>query len=277
MKRNFISLALFLLWTVLLEAQTLSKETVVIETVYGKMHIKFYEETPLHKTNFIKLVKEKKFDSLLFHRVIYQFMIQGGDPLSKTARPGDSLGHGDLGYMIPAEFNAKLIHKKGTICAARENDDINPDKASSASQFYLVMGRKRSAEELIKYEERINKNRYVNCARAYLTTEQGRELKLKYNQFKSDSMADSAAIINTEIETRVKAEYNKQAEYKFSDYQKEIYTGIGGTPHLDGSYTVFGEVIKGIELIDKIAAEKTDKRDRPLKDIRMKVYLLNDK
>ncbi|MBL7900720.1 MAG: peptidylprolyl isomerase [Bacteroidia bacterium] len=276
MKRNFISFALLLLWPLLYSAQTPSKETIVIETVYGKMKIKLFEETPQHKANFLKLVKEGVFDSLLFHRVINQFMIQGGDPLSKRAGPGDSLGHGDLGYTIPAEFNEKLIHKKGRLCAARENDDINPLMASSASQFYLVMGRKRSPEELKKYEDRINKARYVRCARAFLTSEKGRELKQQYNHYKSNALADSAALINTEIEANVMAEYAKQEEYKFSAYQTEIYTTIGGTPHLDGTYTVFGEVVEGIDIIDKIAAVKTDKRDRPLEDIRMKMYLINE-
>jgi len=277
MKRNFISQALLLLCPLLCSSQTLSRETLVIETSYGKMHIRLFEETPLHKANFLKLVKEGTLDSLLFHRVINQFMIQGGDPLSKKAKPGDSLGHGDLGYIVPAEFNEKLIHKKGRLCAARESDDINPQMASSASQFYLVMGRKRTLEELKKYEERINKARYMRCARVFIASPTGKELKQKYNHYKSASLSDSAALVNAEIEAGVRREYEQEAEYKFSDYQVETYTTIGGTPHLDGSYTVFGEVVNGIELIDKIAAVKTDKRDRPLKDIRMKVYILNEK
>jgi len=276
MKRNFISFALLLLWPLLFSAQTPSKETLVIETVYGKMKIKLFEETPLHKANFLKLVKEGVFDSLLFHRVINQFMIQGGDPLSKSAKPGDSLGHGDLGYTVPAEFNEKLIHKKGRLCAARESDPINPMMASSASQFYLVMGRKRTPEELKKYEERINKARYVRCARVFLSSPDGMELKQKYNTYKSLSQPDSAAFVNSQIEANVKAEYAKQEEYKFSAYQTEVYTSVGGTPHLDGTYTVFGEVVEGVELIDAIATVKTDKRDRPLEDIRMKIYLLNE-
>jgi peptidylprolyl isomerase len=276
MKRNFISFTLLALWLQAFQAQTPSKETVVIETAFGTMHLKLFEETPLHKANFLKLVKEGTLDSLLFHRVINQFMIQGGDPLSKWAEPGDSLGHGDLGYTIPAEFNDKLIHRKGRLAAAREGDDINPQMASSASQFYLVMGRKRTPEELKKYEERINKTLYVRCAREFLATPQGKELKQKYNYYKNLSASDSAAFINTLIEAQVRTAYEKQAEYKFSDYQTETYTTVGGTPHLDGTYTVFGEVVKGMDLIDKIAAVKTDKRDRPLQDVRMKVYLLNE-
>jgi peptidylprolyl isomerase len=150
--------------------QTLSKETILIETSFGVMKLKLYEETPLHKANFIKLAQSGFFDSLTFHRVINNFMIQGGDPLSKHAKPGDSLGHGDIGYTVPAEFNSRLIHKKGVLAAARESDDINPRFESSASQFYIVMGKKRTLEDLKKYEERINKTHYTNCARAFMKT-----------------------------------------------------------------------------------------------------------
>lgn len=275
MKRNFISLVLLSLLPLLLRAQTPSRETVVIETPYGKMLVKLFEETPLHKANFLKLVKDGTFDSLLFHRVIYQFMIQGGDPLSKKAAKGDSLGHGDLGYTLPAEFNSKLIHKKGSLCAAREGDDINPQMASSASQFYLVMGKKRTKEELKKYEDRINKAYYLRCARSFMASPQGKELKQKYNYYKNASLGDSAAQVNTQIEASVMDEYRKKEEYTFSDYQIETYTTLGGTPHLDGTYTVFGEVIQGLEVIDKIAALKTDERNRPIEDIRMKMYLLS--
>ena len=257
-------------------AQTHMKESILLSTNYGNMTIKLFEETPLHSTNFLKLVKEGTYDSLLFHRVINAFMIQGGDPLSKRAKPGDSLGHGDLGYTVPAEFNEKLIHKKGRLCAARDGDDVNPKMASSASQFYIVMGRKRNIEELKKYEERINKARYGRCARAYINSEQGKIYKNAYNRLKQANQPDSAAIINKLIEEGVKTEYASTPEYKFNDYQVETYTKEGGTPHLDGTYTVFGEVVEGLDVIDKIAAAKTDKRDRPLEDIRMTIRLIEN-
>ncbi|MGZ3899347.1 MAG: peptidylprolyl isomerase [Bacteroidia bacterium] len=257
-----------------LQGQTLSKETVIIETSFGKMKLKLYEETPLHKANFIKLVKEKFFDSLMFHRVINNFMIQGGDQLSRYARPGDSLGHGDIGYSVPAEFNTKLIHKKGALAAAREGDDINPKFESSASQFYIVMGKKRTLEDLKKYEERINKTHYTNCARAFMKTDEGKKLKQSYNRFKTENKADSAELVNKQIEELIKTDHLKTPEYKFNEQQVKAYTSIGGAPHLDGTYTVFGEVIEGLDIIDKIAGVKTDKRDRPLEDIRMKVTLI---
>lgn len=256
-------------------AQTLSKETILIETRLGTMKLKLYEETPLHKQNFLKLARSGAFDSLLFHRVINNFMIQGGDPLSKNAKAGDSLGHGDLGYTIPAEFNSSLIHKKGALAAAREGDDINPRLESSASQFYLVMGKPRSTEDLKKYEDRINNTHYTNTARAFMKTEEGKFLKVQYNRLKNENKPDSAEMINKLIESKINGEHLKTPGYRFSDNQVKTYSSIGGTPHLDGTYTVFGEVIEGLDIIDKIAAVKTDKRDRPLTDIRMKIKVIN--
>lgn len=170
--QNFISgVLVFTAFLGNMAAQTLSRETVLIETNFGEIKVKLYEETPLHKSNFLKLVVQGYYDSLLFHRVIENFMIQGGDPLSKHAKAGDSLGHGDLGYTVPAEFNEKLIHKRGTLCAAREGDEINPSQASSACQFYLVQGKVRTEEDLKKYELRINKNYYTNCTREYVRSD----------------------------------------------------------------------------------------------------------
>lgn len=254
--------------------QTLSKETVLIETSFGNMKLKLFEETPLHKANFLKLVNEKIFDSLLFHRVINGFMIQGGDLLSKHAKPSDSLGHGDMGYSVPAEFNLKLIHKKGRLAAARESDDINPKFESSASQFYLVVGKKRTLEDLKKYEDRINKTHYTNCARQFMKTDEGKKSKQTYNRLKLENKLDSAEIVNQQIETTIKTEHLKTPEYKFSKEQVHAYTTYGGTPHLDGTYTVFGEIVEGLDVLDKIAAVKIDKRDRPLEDVRMKISLV---
>jgi cyclophilin family peptidyl-prolyl cis-trans isomerase len=259
-----------------LEAQTLSSETILIETLYGDMKIKLFEETPLHKANFLKLVQDNFFDSLLFHRVINQFMIQGGDPLSKTAKPGDSLGHGDLPYTVPAEFNRALIHQKGRLCAARERDEINPSQASSASQFYIVMGKKRTVEDLLKYEDRINKKHLENCRRNYLSSYEGRSAETRYNRLRSESKADSALIVSRKIDEAAMREHLKTPLYHFNQSEIDTYTSMGGTPHLDGTYTVFGEVVEGIGVIDKIAAAKTDSRDRPLEDIRMKVSVVKE-
>jgi cyclophilin family peptidyl-prolyl cis-trans isomerase len=253
------------------EAQTLSREKVIIETPYGTMKVRLYEETPLHKTNFLKLTREGFYDSLLFHRVINQFMIQGGDPLSKRARAGDSLGHGDPGFTVPAEFNADIFHRKGTLCAARESDEINPQRASSGSQFYIVMGKVRTMEDLKKYEDRINRTNYNKTAREYISSDDGKILKQKYNRLKNENKVDSAQMLNAVIEENIKKRADQTPAYKFTEKQVKVYTTVGGTPHLDGSYTVFGEVVEGLDVIDKIAAVKTDKKDRPIEDIRMKV------
>lgn len=189
---------------------------VKLMTDSGEMIIRLYDSTPLHRDNFVKLVTEHFFDSLLFHRVIRDFMIQGGDPLSKNAQPGEMLGSGG-GDMtrIPGEFRTTLFHKKGVLAAAR---DGNPERASSACQFYLVQGRKYSDDELNMMEAQMGS--------------------------------------------------------KFSPAKRLAYKTIGGTPFLDMNYTVFGEVEKGIEVIDKIASVPTAPGDRPITDIRMKIELL---
>ncbi len=254
--------------------QTLSKETVVMETSMGTMKLKLYEETPLHKANFLKLIKEKSYDSLLFHRVINEFMIQAGDPLSKRAKPGDSLGHGDLKYTVPAEFSPNLIHTKGKLAAARESDAINPKFESSAIQFYIVMGKVRTLEDLKKYEDRINNTYKTNCAQQFIKSQEGTELKKRYNTLKAAEKSDSAEIVNQLIQQKIKEIQDQKPPYKFNETQIKAYTSVGGTPHLDGTYTVFGEVIEGLRYIDKIAAVKTDSRNRPLNDIRIiRVYL----
>ena len=184
---------------------------VLISTPFGDMKIKLYDETPLHRDNFIKLAKEGYFDGLLFHRVISGFMIQGGDPNSRNAQPGQPLGSGGPGYTVPAEFNTALIHKKGALSAARLGDQMNPQKASSGSQFYIVQGKPAS-----DYDFRI----------------------------------------------------------QYTEEQKAIYKSVGGTPFLDQNYTVFGEVVEGLDVIDKIAAVKTAPGDRPLEDVKFTVKVI---
>lgn len=188
-----------------------------ISTNHGEIFVKLYDETPKHRDNFLKLVKERTLDNTLFHRVIKDFMIQGGDPDSKKATKGQMLGSGDLGYRIDAEFVDSLFHKRGVLSAARNN---NSEKASSASQFYIVQGKKYSDREL------------------------------------------------DEIEM-----YRLEGK-KIPATRREIYKTIGGTPFLDQNYTVFGEVVKGLGVVDKIAEEKTDRSDRPENDVRMQVELL---
>ncbi len=273
-KRLIFSVLMVLAVTLSL-SQTLSKETILISTSCGDLKLKLYEETPLHKANFLKLVRSGFYDSLLFHRVIKSFMIQGGDPDSKRANDTSVLGNGDIGYWIPAEFNPKIFHKKGVIAAAREGDDVNPNKESSGCQFYIVMGKKYDSIALKKAEIRVNRDVVIKTN--YLVGFGGKSPKLKayYNrlfaQGKNDSLNMAVKQLNDSVSI---SEYNKSKRYVFSDLQKKTYASIGGTPHLDNNYTAFGEVIEGLEVIDKIAGVKTDKNDRPIENIRMKIRVI---
>jgi peptidyl-prolyl cis-trans isomerase B (cyclophilin B) len=200
-------------------AQKNEKQTMVlISTSYGDMKMVLYNETPQHRDNFIKLVQKEFYNGTLFHRVIKDFMIQGGDPESKVAQPGQMLGSGGPGYTVPAEFNSKFIHKKGALSAARQGDGVNPKKASSGSQFYIVQGKKSTKTEL------------------------------------------------TNISRRNGISYTAE--------QIKAYETIGGTPFLDMNYTVFGEVIEGMDVIDKIAAVVKGRGDRPKEDIKMTMKIV---
>ena len=223
MKRNLFLSAVMAVFTFMVCSANYAPEApqtddnqmtkVELETTMGNIVVVLYNETPLHRDNFIKLVKEGYYDGVLFHRVIKDFMIQGGDGNSKTAGPDDMLGDGDPGYSIPAEFvYPKYFHKRGVLAAAREPDSVNPERRSSGSQFYIVTGRLFNSEGLKMMAQRIG---------------------------------------------------------KMTDEQIEAYTTVGGAPHLDGQYTVFGEVIEGMDVVDKIQYVRTNPFDRPLTDIRI--------
>ncbi|MDY6800413.1 MAG: peptidylprolyl isomerase [Bacteroidota bacterium] len=237
-----------------------------IETEYGDMIFKLYDQTPLHKKNFKKLIEQGYFDGLLFHRVIEDFMIQGGDPDSRNAKPGEMLGNGGPGYTIPAEFVDTIFHKKGVIAAAREGDDVNPEMRSAGSQFYIVQGKIFSDEDIKKVENRINASRLNKLITKYIK-------QAEENAYETGGAIDYPVIVK---EAREKAEkqFKKEGMYKIPKDKRKVYQTIGGTPHLDGAYTVFGEVIEGLEVIDKIAAVETDENDRPLKDIKMTIKKL---
>ena len=208
-------MASVLAFSLSLMSQTKKSQKVVkfvIHTDYGDMTGFLYNETPQHRDNFVKLVTQGFYNGTLFHRVIPQFMIQGGDPDSKTAKPGQQLVAGDVGYTVPAEFNPAFIHKKGALSAARQGDNVNPKKASSGCQFYIVEGKTYPASSL---------------------------------------------------------------PAKYTDDQKKVYETIGGTPFLDGGYTVYGEITQGLDVIDKIANVDRDQSDRPKKDIKMTIKLID--
>ena len=242
---------------------------VEIKTTMGTIIVKMYNETPLHKANFIKLVKDKYYDGQLFHRVIKDFMIQTGDPDSKTAKKGQALGSGGPGYTIKAEFNQNLFHKKGALSAARQSDQINPEKKSSGSQFYIVQGKKFTAKELDDVEFQQNVNAYLPYIQQYLQKPENSAIMSDVQ--KKQQMADQEGLnkIIKDIIVKLKPQHPEIKDFKFSQKQRTTYMTIGGTPHLDMNYTVFGEVLKGLDIIDKIASVKTDQGDRPIDDVKI--------
>lgn len=241
------------------------KRTLVkLETTMGNITVALYNETPKHRDNFIKLVKEGVYDSTLFHRVIKQFMIQAGDPDSKNASDTAMLGSGDVGYTIPAEFNPKFFHKKGVLAAARQGDDVNPEKASSGCQFYIVTGRKFTEPQLLGMENKINEQReealFDSLARQHM-----KEI------YKMRKAGDNAGLLELQdtLEAQARELADKEEKFRFTPEQIKAYSTIGGAPHLDGSYTVFGEVTEGIEVVNNIEIAKTNRADRPIENIRI--------
>ena len=251
-----------------------NEREILIETNFGNIKLKLYNETPKHRDNFLRLVSENYFDSLLFHRVINNFMIQGGDPDSKNAPKGKLLGDGGPDYTIAAEFNKNLFHKKGVLAAAREGDKVNPEKRSSASQFYIVQGQVFTNEQLDKMENAINQRRKQEFIINYLNKKENKELKNKLDSLQKNKKTNEIESIILKIEKDTQEEFNKNYKLTYTTEQRKIYKSIGGTPHLDGSYTVFGEVVEGLDVVDKIATVKTDKNNRPLKDVVMKIKII---
>jgi len=246
-----------------------SESKVQIETEFGIIKIKLYDETPLHRDNFIKLVNEGFYTDLLFHRIIQGFMIQGGDPDSKNAEPGKQLGGGDLDYTIPAEINPKFFHRKGILAAAREGDQTNPEKKSSASQFYILQGKIFRPGELDSLQLKLEESRKLNMLQMKMKVIEPELNKLGAEGKQEEMMAR----FNT-LKEEVTAEAAKLPPVKFSEEQRKAYTTVGGYPSLDNNYTIFGEVIEGLEVIDKIAAQPTDQFNRPQKDIKFKITMI---
>lgn len=249
MKLNYISIFFITLSFTFLPGctQVQNRKQAVIKTLYGNITIELYNETPKHRDNFIKLINDSFYRDLLFHRVIRNFVVQGGDPDSKNAQPGQLLGEGDLEYKLPAEFHKTLFHKKGALAAARESDAVNPLKESSAAQFYIVLGKKFTSEELDIIETKKNKSIYDK----------------KLLELRASGIEDTTAAKN----------YMNANKFKFPETHRNIYTTVGGTPNLDQNYTVFGEVIDGMEVVEKIANLQTDKNDRPLQDVRFTIIM----
>lgn len=242
---------------------------VTIKTDLGEMKAILYDQTPQHKENFIKLAKEGFYDSLIFHRVIQGFMIQGGDPESKNAAPGQGLGSGGPGYTVPAEIRDELYHKKGALSAARKGDGINPERASSGSQFYVVQGEVLNDASIAQFSG--PNFAAIGGALQYLRNNKpdhdlNKTYEEAYNQ--GGDQAYEAKVMETldQLEEATGISLNKP---EMSEAKKEAYQTVGGTPFLDGDYTVFGQVISGLEVIDAIAGVQTAPGDRPVEDVRM--------
>jgi peptidyl-prolyl cis-trans isomerase B (cyclophilin B) len=237
---------------------------ITIQTPYGEMKAILYDETPKHKANFIKLAKEGYYDSLLFHRIIQGFMIQGGDPQSKNASAGQALGSGGPGYTVDAEINPKYFHEKGAFSAARLGDQMNPTKASSGSQFYIVHGTVVKENDLKTDQNKLNQGLSMLLQKeAYMYL---RDTLSKY-YYSGDRERYMAELMK--LKPLIKEVTGVEVDKDVSPEKIKAYTTSGGAPHLDGEYTVFGKVISGLEVIDKIAALAKDARDRPQEDIRM--------
>ncbi len=259
----------------LISAKKEKTRYVEIETKFGTMKVMLYNETPLHRDNFLKLVKEGYYDSLLFHRVIKDFMIQGGDPDSKSAAANKSLGTGGPGYQINAEIIPGLYHKKGALSAARQGDQMNPDKKSSGSQFYIVQGKPTNEHQLQAMVKQINFPIVKDSVFAYVEKPENVEIKNKIDSLKQAANYPELNNEYSKIAELIEKELKEAGLiYEYSNEQIEVYKTLGGTPHLDNNYTVFGEVVEGLNIIDSIAAVKTDRSDRPSENIIMKMRIV---
>ena len=237
---------------------------VKIETTMGDIVVELYNETPKHRDNFIKLAKEGVYDSTLFHRVIRQFMIQAGDPESKTANDTAQLGGGDVGYTVPAEFVPKFFHKKGALAAARMGDDVNPERASSGCQFYIVTGRKFRESQLLDMA-----GQKINARMDTLFNQLARKHMKEIYKLRKAGDENALLELQDKLEAEAYALYKEEEPFMFTPEQINAYSTIGGAPHLDGTYTVFGQVLEGMETVEKIEGTKTGKADRPVENVRI--------
>lgn len=241
---------------------------VRIQTTLGDITVRLYDETPLHRDNFVKLAKEGYYDGTLFHRVIKDFMIQGGDPDSKGAPAGKMLGVGGPDYTIEAEIKSGLYHKRGALAAARQGDEVNPERRSSGSQFYIVWGQVYNEGQLRQFSKQMEMQQMQTVFNA-LAKEHHDEIMQMRRERNRAGLQELQEKLAAEAEAKVKAQ-----GADMSDEQRAIYSTIGGTPHLDGQYTVFGEVEEGLDVVEMIQQTATARGDRPVDDIEMRVMVI---
>ena len=239
---------------------------VQIKTMLGDIVVRLYDETPIHRDNFMKLVKEGYYDGTLFHRVIKDFMIQGGDPDSKGAPAGKMLGVGGPDYTLEAEIKDSLFHKRGALAAARQGDEVNPERRSSGSQFYIVWGQVYNEGQLRQFSKQLRMQK-VQAAFNDLASSHRDEIM----QMRRDRNRTGLQKLQEKLVAEAE---NKVGKAGLTEEQLKIYSTIGGTPHLDGQYTVFGEVEEGLDVVEMIQNSATGRGDRPVDDIEMKMGVI---
>ena len=239
---------------------------VKIQTMLGDIAVRLYDETPIHRDNFLKLVKEGYYDGTLFHRVIKDFMIQGGDPDSKGAPAGKMLGVGGPDYTLEAEIKDGLFHKRGALAAARQGDEVNPERRSSGSQFYIVWGQVYNEGQLKQFSKQLKMQQVQQAFNALAASHRDEiiQMRRERNRAGLQELQDKLA---AEAESQVKAG-------GLTEEQQKIYSTVGGTPHLDGQYTVFGEVEEGLDVVEMIQGSATGRGDRPIDDIEMRIMVV---
>lgn len=240
---------------------------VKIQTMLGDITVRLYDETPIHRDNFVKLVKEGYYDGTLFHRVIKDFMIQGGDPDSKGAPAWKMLGVGGPDYTLEAEIKEGLFHKRGALAAARQGDEVNPERRSSGSQFYIVWGQVYNEGQLRQFAKQLKMQKVQAVFNQLASAHRDEIMQMRRNR-------DRAGL--QELQDKLAAEAEKQAaDYAgLTEEQQRVYSTIGGTPHLDGQYTVFGEVEEGLDIVEMIQSSVTGRGDRPVADIEMRISVV---
>lgn len=269
--RKKISFTISLLLLSVFSFGQASNSIILIETNMGNIKLMLYKETPKHRKNFLQLIENGHFDGTLFYRVIKGFVAQGGSQDSRNAPAGKMIGYGDSNRSIDSEFKPQFFHKKGALAAPRKPDKVNIFKESDVSQFYIALGRVYTNDELDLMEKEVNIPLRKKIVKRYLTPSKRQVL----DSLKKAGKVDEFRAIAKTIKESIAFDYNSSPKrLEFSDDRRKAYTTVGGVPHLDNNYTVFGEVISGFEVLDKIANLKTDANDRPYQDVKMKVKIL---
>ena len=250
---------------------------VKIQTMLGDIVVRLYDETPIHRDNFLKLAKEGYYDGTLFHRVIKNFMIQGGDPDSKGAPAGKMLGVGGPDYTLEAEIKDRLFHKRGALAAARQGDEVNPERRSSGSQFYIVWGDVYNESQLRQFSKQLRMQKIQDAFNKLAAEHRAEIMQMRRERLRVGEQ--SSGIRNREGLQELQDKLAAEAESKvgksgLTEEQLKIYSTVGGTPHLDGQYTVFGEVEEGIDVVEMIQGTATGRADRPVDDIEMKMTVI---